>query len=73
MEAKSPDELLVEFREVRNKMCQWVEALSEHDLERSGRHPYLGRVSLLEMIKMVYLHNQIHLRDIRKVILEDSG
>ncbi len=71
MEAKTPDELLVDFRDVRNELCQWVEALSENDLEKIGRHPYLGQVSLLEMIKMVYLHNQIHLRDIHKVVKKE--
>jgi hypothetical protein len=64
----STQELLVEYRKVREEMCRWVANLSEEDLKKEGRHPFLGRVNLIEMIKMIYLHNQIHLRDIRRVL-----
>jgi uncharacterized damage-inducible protein DinB len=67
MKELTSEELLVEFRRVRDEMCRWVAGLSEVDLKKEGRHPFLGWVSLMEMIKMIYLHNQIHLRDIRKI------
>ena len=63
----TPDQLLDLFKSVRAKMIALVACLSEADLARQGRHPYLGQTSLAEMIKMVYRHNQIHYRDIRKV------
>ena len=63
-----PGELLEQFRAVRAKMISWVSGLGEEDLQIEGRHPYLGQVSLAEMVKMVYRHNQIHYRDIRKVL-----
>jgi uncharacterized damage-inducible protein DinB len=62
----SPHVLMDDFRKVRSEMCAWVASLSGSDLEKQGRHPFLSQASLKEMIKMVYLHNQIHLRDIRK-------
>ena len=62
----TPDELIQAFRDTRSELCRWVAARSTSDLEKMGRHPFLGDVSLHEMIKMVYIHNQIHLRDIRK-------
>jgi hypothetical protein len=42
--------------------------LQESDLELQGRHPFLGMTSIREMVKMLYLHNQIHYRDLKKVL-----
>lgn len=66
--ALSPDELLDQFKTVRAQMASWVTALNADDLEKRGRHPFLGMTTLLEMIKMVYRHNQIHLRDLRRAL-----
>jgi hypothetical protein len=49
-------------------MVEWVTRLQDSELERTGRHPYLGITTLREMIKMVYIHNQTHYRDIRRVL-----
>lgn len=65
-EALLPQELLIQYQEIRAKMAAWVETLDETDLEKEGRHPFLGETTLAEMIKLVYRHNQIHYRDIRK-------
>ncbi|HEY2980909.1 MAG TPA: DinB family protein [Anaerolineales bacterium] len=62
----SPAELLEGFRAVRTEMAGWVAGLDPLDLERVGRHPYLGKTTLAEMIKMIYRHDQIHFRDVRK-------
>jgi uncharacterized damage-inducible protein DinB len=64
----TPQELLEQFADVRSDTAKWVSALSEDDLAKEGRHPYLGQVQLVEMLKMIYLHNQIHFRDFRKLI-----
>ena len=62
----SPSDLLAQYQEARAKMIAWVSGLSESDLQKTGRHPFLGVTTLGEMIKMVYRHNQIHLRDLRR-------
>lgn len=62
----TPQELLDQFREVRTTMAAWVHSLTPADLEKTGRHPFLGHATLSEMIKLVYRHNQIHLRDLRR-------
>lgn len=67
----SPAELLEQYRGIRAEMVQWVAGIDDSDLERTGRHPFLGITTLREMIKMVYIHNQTHYRDIRRV-LKDS-
>jgi len=64
----SPYELLNKFSIAREQMITWVSSLSELDLLKKGRHPFLGWTILAEMIKMVYLHNQIHCRDMHRVL-----
>ncbi|NWG06324.1 MAG: DinB family protein [Chloroflexi bacterium] len=64
----SPQELLEQFKEVRDTSIAWTLSLSEADLEKQGRHPFLGMTSIREMIKMLYLHNQLHYRDMKKVL-----
>ena len=64
----SPDELLEQFTDVRGDLVKWASKRSQEDLAVEGRHPYLGQVNLGEMLKMIYLHNQLHIRDIRKMV-----
>ncbi len=62
----SSAELMQSFGEARAEMVAWVSGLAETDLERRGRHPFLGQTSLREMIKLLYVHGQIHYRDVRR-------
>jgi len=64
----STEELLDQFVEVRGDLSRWVSNLSLEDLQKEGRHPFMGQVQLSEMIKMVYLHNTMHFRDFRKLV-----
>jgi hypothetical protein len=64
----SPAELLEQYKEVRANSVDWVSGLKDEELEIKGRHPFLGETVLREMIKMLYLHNQIHYRDLKKVL-----
>jgi hypothetical protein len=61
-------DLLVLFHETRNQTGKWVNDLSDEDMEKAGRHPAMGEAKLKDMIKMIYLHNQMHLRDLRSAI-----
>ena len=60
-------ELLDQYKTVRARMIEWVSGISDSDLEKTGRHPFLGVATLREMLKMVYIHNQTHYRDLRRV------
>jgi uncharacterized protein (TIGR03083 family) len=64
----APAELVEKFQATRAAMADWVATLSAADLQKQGRHPFLGQTTLAEMIKMVYRHNQIHYRDLRKAL-----
>ncbi len=69
----SPSELLEQYERMRSQMVAWVAGLEDSDLERVGRHPFLGVTSLREMIKLIYIHNQQHLRDVRRVLRDAGG
>lgn len=69
MQDVSPRDLVVLFSNVRSEMITLVSGLTQDDLSLQGRHPFLGPTTLCEMIKMVYRHNQIHHRDLRKAIV----
>jgi hypothetical protein len=64
----SPQELLEQYKAVRADSIAWTLSLEESDLDKQGRHPFLEVTTLREMIKMLYLHNQIHYRDMKKVL-----
>jgi hypothetical protein len=66
LESTSPSELISQFWALRQQTAQLVAGINPDDLQRTGRHPFLGVASLEEIIKLMYRHNQIHQRDIRK-------
>ena len=64
----TPQELLEQYKQVRARAVDWVRSLHEADLEIQGRHPFLGQTVIREMVKMLYIHNLTHFRDIKKAI-----
>src|SRR5574342_460312 len=64
----TPQELLEQYKSIRSESIAWTSSLSETDLEKPGRHPFLGMTTIREMIKMLYLHNQLHYRDIKRAL-----
>ena len=61
-------ELIEQFKEVRANAIQWISGLKESELELTGRHPFLGQTAIREMIKMLYIHNLTHYRDMKKAL-----
>jgi DinB family protein len=64
----SHQELLDQYRKVRANTVSWVSGLNESDLDITGRHPFLGQTQLREMLKMLYIHNLTHYRDMKKAL-----
>ncbi|MBL8079339.1 MAG: DinB family protein [Anaerolineales bacterium] len=64
----SPVELLEQYKEVRANSVAWVAGLKDEELEIRGKHPFLGETAIREMVKMLYIHNQTHYRDVKKVM-----
>ena len=63
-----PFDLIREFEQRRADTVALVVSMSDADLDRSGRHPWFGRESLEKMLKLVYRHNNLHLRDVRRAL-----
>ena len=68
LQAVPVEGLLSEFLERRAATARLAASLRPEDLALTGRHPFLGVASLEDIIKMIYRHNQIHVREIRKVL-----
>jgi DinB superfamily len=66
LEGMDIETLYQQFAEQRESNAVFVAGLTAADLQRTGRHPFLGVATLEEMIKLLYRHNQIHMREIRK-------
>lgn len=64
----APAELLEQYKQTRAESVQWVSGLKEEELDIKGRHPFLGETVIREMIKMLYLHNQLHYRDVKRAL-----
>jgi len=64
----APADLLPQYIDVRAAMAAYVATLTETELAITARHPAMGISTLADMIKMLYLHNSMHVRDIKQVI-----
>lgn len=67
------DMLLGQFAMVRERTAAVVGGLHDEQLEQRGRHPHLGDASLDEMIRLIYHHNNLHLRDVRHALRSEAA
>ncbi len=65
---RMPDQLLAEMRSVRQETIDFVDNVQDSDFDRRGRHPFFGMMSIEEMFKLIYRHNMMHTRDVRRAI-----
>jgi len=65
---QSPAQLLEAFRQVRQQTCAFVAGLKPEDLDLIGYHPWFGDESLRFLLKLIYRHPMLHVRDIRRAI-----
>ena len=68
MTDRTPDQLLADMRSVRQATIDFVSGVQDSDFDRRGRHPFFGLMSIDEMFKLIYRHNMMHTRDIRRAI-----
>ena len=66
--AAGPAELIGRYEAARQATLALAAGWTDADLDRIGRHPWFGRVPLDNMLKLVYRHNLIHERDVRKAL-----
>ena len=64
----SPSCLLTDLAEARAATIAWVSKLDDSDLDRHGRHPALGDVTLEVFINAIYGHQLMHMRDLQRLL-----
>ncbi|MCB0120203.1 MAG: DinB family protein [Anaerolineales bacterium] len=64
----APAELLEQYKQVRAESVAWTAGLKDEELDIQGRHPFLGETVIREMVKMLYIHNQLHYRDVKRAL-----
>ena len=42
-----------------------TEGLDETDLDRTGRHPVLGEITMEDFVNAIYGHQLLHMRDLQ--------
>ena len=62
------DELISQFREVRQETISIVRELTEDDLDREGLHAFHGHGKLEKFIRWAYEHTHIHENEIRQAL-----
>lgn len=67
----APGLLVAQFEAARAATADCVSGMADTDFDRIGRHPWFGRVPLEQMLKLVYRHNMLHERDVRRAL--DTG
>lgn len=64
----SAAQLLSELRAGREETILWVEGLEEALLDRVGRHPALGEITVETFIEAIYGHQLMHMRDLMAIL-----
>ena len=60
------EELIAQFKSVREDTISTVKGMSDADFDREGRHAFHGHGKLERFIQWVYEHVHIHMDDIHK-------
>ena len=63
-----PADLIRQFEAARTEVLAMVRGMTDADFDRIGRHPWFGRVPLGQMLKLIYRHNMLHERDVRRAL-----
>ena len=63
--------LLALYADTRHTTARAARNMDAVQLVRRGRHPAMGDSSVEEILKIIHLHNTMHIRDIRKKLEAD--
>ncbi|MBI5566498.1 MAG: DinB family protein, partial [Chloroflexi bacterium] len=61
-------DLLSDLRATRQATIDLVATIADADFARQGRHPFFGMIAIEDMFKLIYRHNMMHARDLRRVL-----
>ncbi len=65
---RTTDQLLAEFRAARQETIEFVDVIEDEQFSLQGRHPFCGMMTIEGMFKLMYRHNMMHARDMRKAL-----
>jgi hypothetical protein len=66
LQSHSRQELIEAFQTERAATIEQASRYGSEDLVKEGHHPWFGQVSVSTLFKLLYRHNQLHMRDIRR-------
>ena len=72
LHGRAAEALLQAFAAARASTIELARRLRPEDLIQRGRHPWFGEIAIGEMLKLIHRHNQLHQRDIRRVLASGS-
>ena len=64
--------LIADLRATRQTTIDLVASIDEDEFALQGRHPFFGQMTIEDMFKLIYRHNMMHLRDLRRVLDAES-
>ena len=64
--------LIADLRATRQTTIDLVASIDEDEFALQGRHPFFGQMTIEDMFKLIYRHNMLHLRDLRRVLDAES-
>ena len=70
--AQSVEEILDDLRTQRQETLALIDAIPPDAWDNEGDHPALGRVSVGQVVKVIGVHERMHLKEIRR-LLEAQG
>lgn len=65
---RSVADLMIDLRATRQATIDLVGTIDDQQFALRGRHPFFGMMSIDEMFKLIYRHNMMHARDIRRAL-----
>jgi uncharacterized damage-inducible protein DinB len=65
---QSVDEILADLRAARQETLAFIATLSPDAWNKQGDHPALGEVSMQQVIKVIGVHERMHLKEIRQLL-----
>jgi hypothetical protein len=67
LQSKSIRELLDALDQSRQRTIDWARTLRDAQLDKKGRHPALGVVSVEAILTAIYGHQILHMRDLARL------
>ena len=67
-----PHQLLADLAAAREVTITWAAELDGADLDKAGRHPALGEVTLEVFLNAIYGHQLMHMRDLQALFRSEG-